>query len=110
MAFETSAVNSDGDVNIAGNIIKSGVTLVLPGSSGNLLADSSVATITNKTISGSSNTLSNIPQSAITGLASALAGFQPLSTQLSTLASFNSNGLITQTASGTFTSRTIAAT
>lgn len=108
--FETSAVNSDGDVNIAGNIIKSGVTLVLPGSSGNILADSSVATITNKTISGSSNTLSNIPQSAITGLASALAGFQPLSTQLSTLASFNSNGLITQTASGTFTSRSIAAT
>lgn len=110
MAFETSAVNSDGDVNIAGNIIKSGSTLVLPSDSGNILSDSSVATLTNKTISGSTNTLSNIPQSAITGLATALAGFQPLSTQLSTLASFNSNGLITQTASGTFTSRSIAAT
>lgn len=36
-------------------------------------------TLTNKTISGASNTLSNIPQSAITSLVSALAALAPIS-------------------------------
>lgn len=36
--------------------------------------NSGVATLTNKTISGSSNTITNIPQSSVTGLVSDLAG------------------------------------
>jgi len=39
--------------------------------------NSALATLTNKTISGASNTLSNIPESAITGLTSDLAGKEP---------------------------------
>ena len=59
-AFNTHAAAPNGVHGVAGNVV---------GTSDN-------QTLTNKTISGSSNTLSNIPQSAVTGLV-ALAGRAP---------------------------------
>lgn len=42
-----------------------GTTLAVPATGANLVSDSATQTLTNKTISGASNTLSNIPASAI---------------------------------------------
>lgn len=54
------------------------------------------ATLTNKTISGADNTLTNIPQSAVTGLSTSLSGKQPTSEkgQPGGYASLDSSGYI----------------
>ena len=63
------AVNADTITNTTG-----GSSLAVPSSGGNLLSDSASATLTNKTMSGASNTFTNIPQSAVTGLSGSNSG------------------------------------
>lgn len=77
--------------------------------SGDFVGDTDTQTLTNKSISGSSNTLSNIPQSAITNLSTDLSNKQPLDSTLTSLAAYNTNGFIAQTAADTFVGRAITA-
>jgi len=61
-------------------------------------------TLTNKTISGSSNTLSNIAQSSITNLVSDLAGKQPLDGDLTAIAALaGTSGFLKKSAADTWT-------
>lgn len=53
---------------------------------GSYLTASSTDTLTNKSISGATNTLSAIPESAVTSLVSDLAAKQPLDSDLTTIA------------------------
>ena len=66
--------------------------------------NSASATLTNKTISGASNTLSNIAQSSITSLVSDLAGKQPLDGDLTAIAALaGTSGFLKKTAVDTWT-------
>ena len=49
-------------------------TYVLPNTDTTLVGTNAIQSLTNKSISGASNTLSNVPQSAVTGLPAALTG------------------------------------
>lgn len=53
--------------------------------------------------------LPNIPESQVTNLTTDLGNKQPLASQLTTFAGYNTNGLFTQTAAGTYTGRTLTA-
>lgn len=69
------AIDSSGNTVAAGTIEATGLTV----SSVAVPTISSTSTLTNKTISGASNTLSNIPQSAVTSLTTDLAAKQAAS-------------------------------
>lgn len=61
----------------------------------------------NPTLTINEANFSGIPESAVTNLVADLAARQPLDATLTSLAAFNTNGLLTQTAADTFTGRTI---
>jgi hypothetical protein len=61
-------------------------TWSFPNSTGTVVLTANTATLTNKTIDGGSNTLTNVAQSSVTGLTSALTGKQASSTDLTAIA------------------------
>jgi hypothetical protein len=70
--------------------------------------NAAVATLTNKTISGASNTLSNIPESAVTNLTTDLAGKQASNGDLSAIAALTPvNDDVIQRKAGAWTNRTM---
>lgn len=71
-----SVGSAGGDTNIDLNLTSKGTGRVKINGV-NALTASSTDTLTNKTIDGTTNTLSNIDQSAVTGLSTALSGKEP---------------------------------
>jgi hypothetical protein len=109
--------------------------LTIPDANTTLVGTDNVQTLTNKSISAANNTISNITNISISAVAgidatkladgsvtntelqyvhgltspvqTQLNNKQPLSTTLTSLSTYNTNGLITQTAPNTFTGRTL---
>lgn len=71
-------------------------TLTAPNASTTLVGTDTTQTLTGKTISGTDNTLSDVPQSAVTGLTTALSGKQDASAkgQANGFASLDASGLV----------------
>lgn len=87
------AGSSSGAINVQATAIAGTNTITLPAVTGTLVTEANTATLTNKTISGSNNTISNIPNSATTATSANTA-----------------NAIVARDASGNFTAGTITAT
>lgn len=67
MGLVLDTVTVEGNATIEGNIIKGGATISLPTSTDTIVLLTEAQTLTNKTLSGLSNTFSNIATSTLTG-------------------------------------------
>ena len=92
-ASSTRAISADTITNTSG-----GSALSVPGTGGNVVSDTATQTLTNKSISGSTNTLTAIPAGT------ALSGQVGVSNGGTGLSSGTSGGILGFTASGTITS------
>lgn len=61
-------------------------------------------------VTAASNVSIQIPESQVTNLTTDLSNKQPLNSNLTALAAYNTNGILTQTAANTFAGRTITGT
>jgi hypothetical protein len=87
------AGSSSGAINVQATAIAGSNTVTLPAVTGTLVTEANTATLTNKTINGSNNTLTNIPNSATTATDANTA-----------------NAIVARDASGNFSAGTITAT
>ena len=85
--------SASGAINVLATSIAGSNTITLPAVTGTLVTEANTATLTNKTISGANNTLSNIPNTATTADSANTA-----------------NAIVTRNASGNFSAGTITAT
>jgi len=68
------AGDTSGTVTLQAPSVSGSTVLTLPNTSGDLVSATSTTTFTNKSISGSTNTLTNVPASALTGTVGATNG------------------------------------
>ena len=68
------AGDTSGTVTLQAPAVSGSTVLTLPNTSGDLVSATSTTTFTNKSISGSTNTLTNVPASALTGTVGATNG------------------------------------
>lgn len=85
--------SASGAINLQATATAGTNTITLPAATGILVTEANTATLTNKTINGSNNTLSNIPNTATTADSANTA-----------------NAIVTRNASGNFSAGTITAT
>lgn len=85
MGLVLDTVTVEGNIDIGGNLTKGGSTINLPTSNDTIVLLNEAQTLTNKTLSGASNTFSNISTSTFTGTLQA-AQFPALTGHVTTIA------------------------